>query len=276
MATSQAPDSDAETNALLRDIEQRRREQAANAPAEPKPAPIMVRRAVTPEAQARIDQRIEADAKRQRFEAISSEGASLVRAAGARYRTCRFDNFATEAEQPHHAKRKAVALAAAREYAADLPARMLSLAGLVLYGPVGTGKDHLAYCVARQAVIGGMSVRWLNGQDWFGDLRDGIDEGRAERSTIGQLAAPDLLVISDPLPPLPGSRLGQHQATMLYRAIDDRYCAGRLTLVTLNVASDDEADSRLGAPTWDRICHGAWKVFCDWPTYRKPAREVSA
>jgi DNA replication protein DnaC len=62
---------------------------------------------------------------------------------------------------------------------------------------------------------------------------------------------------------------------MLYRAVEARYAAGKPTIVTVNVANDGEADLRLGAPTWDRLCHGAGKIKCEWPSYRQPAFEVS-
>jgi DNA replication protein DnaC len=69
--------------------------------------------------------------------------------------------------------------------------------------------------------------------------------------------------------------LTQHQATMLYRLVDARYSKGVPTICTVNVASDAEADERMGAATWDRLCHDAWKFNCNWPTYRKPAREIN-
>ena len=89
---------------------------------------------------------------------------------------------------------------------------------------------------------------------------------------IAELARPDVLCLSDPLPPV--GALTQFQATMLYRLVDARYSRGVPTICTVNVADDAEADERMGVPTWDRLCHGAWKLHCAWPTYRRPAREV--
>jgi hypothetical protein len=36
-----------------------------------------------------------------------------------------------------------------------------------------------------------------------------------------------------------------------------------------------QAIKRMGAATWDRLCHGAWRVRCEWPSYRKSKRNVN-
>lgn len=143
---------------------------------------------------------------------------------------------------------------------------------MILYGPVGTGKDHLAFALCRSVIKSGRTVRWVNGQSWFGAVRDAMETDRSEASLVGDLAKPQLVCLSDPLPPV--GALTQHQTTMLYRLIDARYAKGLPTICTLNVADDEEADLRMGPATWDRLCHGAWKLKCMWPTYRTPAREV--
>jgi hypothetical protein len=70
--------------------------------------------------------------------------------------------------------------------------------------------------------------------------------------------------------------LTTYQAGWLYRAIDRRYSTrGKVTIVTVNVANDAEADKRMGAATWDRLCHGAWRVRCEWPSFRQARRNVN-
>jgi DNA replication protein DnaC len=190
----------------------------------------------------------------------------LAAIVGERYADCSFDSF-----QANEKQRKAVA--AIREYADTLHERLADSESLVLYGPVGTGKDHLALAVCRVAIIEhGRSVLWMNGQEWFGTIRDGMDASVSEQSIVGRLVGPSILVLSDPLPPF--GALTQHQATMMYRLVERRYARGKVTICTVNVASDEEADQRLGVATWDRLCDRAWKVHCNWPSYRKPAREV--
>lgn len=195
--------------------------------------------------------------------------AVLCDKAGERYADCSLGTFLVQNSKQQVAKE------AAEIYAATVVERIALREGLVLYGPCGTGKDHLAFSVCRTAILNsGKSVGWINGQDWFGELRDEMaDDGQPERRIIMRLCAPDLLVVSDPLPPV--GPLTQYQATMFYRLIHARWRRSKPTLVTINVANDDEADSRLGVATWDRVCDGAWKVFCNWPSYRKPARIVN-
>lgn len=191
---------------------------------------------------------------------------ALVRGAGEGYIGCRLNNY--RVSHPQQTK----VVDALQDYIASIQEHVAAGRGIILYGPVGTGKDHLLFAMARAVMLlmKDFTIAWHNGQDWFGEVRDAMDSGVAETKTIRQLSQPDLLVLSDPLPPT--GNLSPHMATMLYRAIDDRYSRNRITFVSVNVANDDEADSRMGAPTWDRLCDGAFKLHCAWPSYRKPFR----
>lgn len=190
-----------------------------------------------------------------------------IAAGGGRFKDCTFSKYETKTQSQVLAKQ------ACEEYAASIPARIAANEGVVLFGPIGTGKDHLAFAICKCAVMGsGLSVGWINGQDWFGKTRDAMDTATSEESLIREHNA-DLLVISDPVPPF--GNLTQHQATMLYRLVNRRYNFGKPTIATVNVANDAEADQRIGAPTWDRLSAGAWKIFCNWPTHRVPAREIN-
>jgi DNA replication protein DnaC len=206
----------------------------------------------------RDEKRAAMRAERERFQ----RQADLIHAAGGRYRFCTLENF--ETTRPEQGK----VIKALYDYLdADFPG------SVILYGPVGTGKDHLAFAVCFAAVKSGRTVKWINGQNFFGTVRDAMDTDRSEASIIADFVRPNLLCLSDPLPPV--GALTQHQATMLYRLVDARYSKGVPTICTVNVASDAEADERMGAATWDRLCHDAWKFNCNWPTYRKPAREIN-
>lgn len=190
---------------------------------------------------------------------------NFARSAGERYRGCSFKNFAAR-----NAKQQS-ALDAARQWAATFEQHWASL---VLFGPVGTGKDHLAFAsVATVAVRYGLAAVWLNGREFFGEVRDRITDQLAERSLISRFSGPTLLVISDPLPVV--GDLQSFQADMLYRVVESRWVAKKPTIVTINVAGDAEADQRIGAATWDRLNDGAWKIFCNWESHRKPAVRVN-
>ncbi len=192
---------------------------------------------------------------------IMHRAMAIVDAAGIRYRGCTLDSFVVKEQQ----QRKVVK--ALVDYISDDCRE-----NVILYGPVGTGKDHLAFALCKSAIKSGRAVSWINGQKWFGIVRDAMDTDKSEASLVAELARPDVLCLSDPLPPV--GALTQFQATMLYRLIDARYSKRLPTICTINVANDAEADERLGAATWDRLTHGAWKLHCEWETYRQPARVV--
>lgn len=206
-----------------------------------------------------------------RKEALSRDLAAkelAVQAGGKRYDNHRFTNW-----KDSTAKQTAVK-SMVMEWANTFEERLKYREGLVLYGPVGTGKDHLVFAACRQAIIQhGVLICWRNGRDLMGEVRDRISEDRSERDWIAGLESPHVLVISDPLPVV--GPLTAHQADMLYRVVDNRYAAGRITCVTLNAANDQEADERLGVATWDRLCGDAWKIKCEWASHRKPAREIA-
>lgn len=168
------------------------------------------------------------------------------------------------------------AVDACREYAATLEARRATGEGIVFYGPSGCGKDHLAMAVCREAIVRHrLECERVNGSEWFGEIRDSMDSERpsTEKRIIERMCEPDFLLVSDPLPPV--GALSQHQATMLYRAVESRYFHGKPTIVTINVKDGREAEDRMGMATWDRLKDGAWVIACNWPSYRKPARIIN-
>lgn len=207
------------------------------------------------------------DAERKRSERIDGILKRLATAAGERRaKESRFGSWETKSE--YQAKVKE----AVRRWADEWPARNDACEGLVLYGPCGAGKDHMAFAAARQVVIQhAVTAEWMNGRELAAKARQAITDEAGE-AWLNEYMRAKLLVVSDPLPVL--GELTPYQADMLYRVYETRDGRGLVTITTLNVADDAEADRRLGAPTWDRVCHRAWKICCRWPTHRKPALEL--
>jgi DNA replication protein DnaC len=263
---TKATDAEAKLAAYFR---QRHSGELAKLPPAPKPVEIDTRGLVpmSPEAIAEREQRtIRRAVAREQME---RDGwlAQLSHGAGSRYANCTFDNFKTVND------RQREAVWTCQNYI-EVMRDAWQCGGLVFYGPVGTGKDHLAFAVAATIIRElGKRADWLKCQDWFGKIRDNMDRDVSEASVVAALASPELLVISDPLPPM--GALTQHQATMLYRVVEARYSRARPTIVTVNVKDDAEADLRMGVATWDRLTHDAYKVFCNWPTHRTAAKKVN-
>ena len=189
---------------------------------------------------------------------------TLMTLIGCRYRDARLSNF----EHYHPAQEQVTDALLA--YAEQLPQRVKLGQSIVLYGTVGTGKDHLLAAMIRAACINGLRPAWVNGLDLYGDIRDRMDqEGSRESTLVRSLAAPDILCVSDPLPPK-GGGVTEFQATMLYRIIDRRYRDSRPTWITMNVLDGSEAEQRLGAAIVDRLRdNGGLCLPCCWPSYRK-------
>ncbi|MHB1038418.1 MAG: ATP-binding protein [Pirellulales bacterium] len=194
---------------------------------------------------------------------------SLARKLGSRYAGCSLDGFHIS-EDPTIAARQTAVLAALRDYAGHLERRVDDGRGLILFGPSGTGKDHLLAALAREAVLGfGLEVMWRNGLDIWSDLRDSIgsDHATSERTLRDRLARPQVLWISDPLPP--AGPLTDFQKQFLFRLVDVRYRDCKPHWVSLNVAGAEEASDRLGANIVDRLRDDALALHANWPSYRK-------
>lgn len=193
----------------------------------------------------------------------------LITAIGPRYAKSSFVTYqVTRDDQTETVNR-------VKAYAAAIRDHFANGIGLTLIGPEGTGKDHLVVAAARQ-VIGstGIGVVWKNGQDMLGEVRDRMDaDGATEAAWIASLQKPQILVISDPLPPgAADERLSQHMRSMLYRVIDHRYRFLRPTWITVNADNAKELDNRLGAPTAGRIAHASVTASCFWPSFRRGRR----
>lgn len=188
----------------------------------------------------------------------------LIRLRGPRYEGCRIRNFVADTET----KKKAIEVL--KDYGRNISTRVANGNGLILFGPKGTGKDHLAMALAQHAIMDdGIAVEWVNGMDLFGKFREAMDDDSktSEKEIVNHYVECQLLYISDPVPP--AGNLTEFQTAVLFRILDARYNRMRPTWVTVNVTSAAELDSRIGSQNGDRLRDGALAVFCNWQSYRK-------
>lgn len=189
--------------------------------------------------------------------------ARIAEMRGTRYHPsrCRLDLYRVyDAEQGK-------ALEAVTAYAARVTEAVSAGEGLVLYGPCGTGKDHLLGAVLYGAVRAGMSGAWINGQEMFGGFRDRIRSETVDEVFFRKMCEPAVLLISDPIPPA-----GQPSAfdlSNLYRLLERRYSNMQPTWASINALSRDDAMNKLSVPVWDRLQHRSAMVPCFWPSYRE-------
>jgi len=214
------------------------------------------------ERDVRVKARCEAEALREETMRRDGNLAELRRRIGKRYTTCTLSNYEITSDRQQSTVRQVL------EYAANIAENVKNGAGIVLYGPPGTGKDHLLAALMQLAIANhGFTVRWVNGLEVFGEVRDRIGTGAKEESFVKDYLKPNILAVSDPIPPW--GPITQFQATTLFRIIDGRYRSLKPTWVTLNVSQGGEAIERLGATIVDRLRHGSLALYFDWESYRK-------
>lgn len=188
----------------------------------------------------------------------------LLAERGERYRDCRLSNFECSHKGQAEVRSQLV------DFCRDISSNVGVGQGLLLFGPKGTGKDHLMMACARAAIAAFHQLAWSNGMDVFGAFRDAIDTKTPEREVIARFTTPEVLWLSDPAPPT--EALTAAQATWLFRILDHRYSRRLATWVTVNVTGQSELEKRVGAQNADRLRDGALALACNWPSHRK-ARE---
>ena len=137
---------------------------------------------------------------------------------------------------------------------------------VVLLGPPGVGKTHLAIAFGIKAVDAGASVLFLTLETLMSRVIRARQENRLERM-LQQLAAPRLLIL-DELGYLPLSREG---ASLFFRLLVRRYERGSL-IVTSNKSFADWGevfnDQVLAMAILDRLLHHATTLNIKGESYR--------
>ncbi len=137
---------------------------------------------------------------------------------------------------------------------------------VVLLGPPGVGKTHLAVALGIKAVEAGYSVLFLTLESLMGRLIRARHENRLDR-TLQQLTYPRLLIL-DELGYLPLSR---EEASLFFRLLVRRYERGSL-IVTSNKSFTDWGevfnDQVLATAILDRLLHHATTVNIKGESYR--------
>jgi DNA replication protein DnaC len=193
-------------------------------------------------------------------------------AAGRRLRRARFDQTSTIEEFDFAASPKLPA-AAIR----DLAALRWLHAGesVIIYGPVGVGKSHIAQALGHQAIRIGADVRFAKTSRVLSDLAGGhADRSWAKR--LAELARPALLILDD----FAMREMTTQQADDLYELVSERARVGRSLVITSNRSPVDwyplfpnpvVAESLL-----DRLINSSHQIFMNGPSYRPRKSPESA
>lgn len=142
-------------------------------------------------------------------------------------------------------------------------------APVLIVGPCGTGKSHLAQALGHCAVRQGRDVLFTTQSQLTASLHAARAIGGFERK-LKQLARVDLLIVDDfGLKPLRSP-----QDEDFHELIAERY-ERTATIITSNLDFAEWGDAfpankMLGAATVDRLQHGAYRVVLDGVSYRSP------
>jgi DNA replication protein DnaC len=140
---------------------------------------------------------------------------------------------------------------------------------ILIAGPCGTGKSHLAQALGHCAIRQGQDVMFTTQTQLLGSLHAARAIGNFDRRFL-QLARVPVLVVDDfglkPLRP-------PHDEDF-HDLIAERY-ERVSTIVTSNLDFGEWGDAfpanrMLGAATLDRLRHGAYRIELDGESYRAP------
>lgn len=142
---------------------------------------------------------------------------------------------------------------------------------VILFGPVGVGKTHMAQALGHAAVRRGVDVRFAKTSRVLADLAGGHAD-RTWDKRIRDYTRPGVLILDD----FAMRELTVSQADDLYELVSERAAAGRSLITTSNRAPADwyplfpnpvVAESLL-----DRIINSAHQILMDGPSYRPRKR----
>ena len=142
---------------------------------------------------------------------------------------------------------------------------------VVLLGPPGVGKTHLAIALTVEAVRAGFSAQFITAHDLVSDLGKAAREGRLARR-LRSYVNPRVLVV-DEMGYLPLDEVG---ATLFFQLVAARYERGSIVLTSNKSYGDWGSvfgDTVMATAVLDRLLHHATTVNIRGESYRMKERK---
>ena len=141
---------------------------------------------------------------------------------------------------------------------------------VILLGPVGVGKTHLATALGHAACRAGHQVLFLRAEQMLKQLAQSRVDNSSEKA-MRRLLTPDVLILDDF-----GLRtLNAQQSSDFYELVIERHRRGS-TIVTSNRAIEEWiplfADPILAQSALDRLAHNAHQLVIEGDSYRRLQR----
>jgi DNA replication protein DnaC len=137
---------------------------------------------------------------------------------------------------------------------------------ILIVGPTGTGKSHIAQALSHCAIRQGIDVLWLSQTKLFAELQTARAAGRYEKKFSEFIKIPLLIIDDFGLRPIRSP-----QDEDFHDLISQRY-ENASTIVTSNLDFNEWGEAfpnrLLAAATLDRLRHNAHRVVLDGPSFR--------
>ena len=145
---------------------------------------------------------------------------------------------------------------------------------ILLIGPTGVGKSHIAQALGERACRAGASTLYVSAHRMLSTLRAARADQTYDKKLL-RYSSPDLLIVDD----LGLRPLERDEPIDLYEVIRQRYERGSM-IVTSNRAIEEWyplfLDDLLASAAMDRLLHHAHVIVMDGQSFRNPPNSRAA
>jgi DNA replication protein DnaC len=227
-----------------------------------------------------------------------SERALAKARVPGRYRHCDFENFETDNEIENESRERLAAWnrslsqakVTVRGFAAEFPVG--NEHGLLLMGPCGVGKTHLAVAALKEIVLRGHNGLYYDYRELLKQIQDSYnaESQSTEMGVLEPVLKAEILVLDD----LGSSKPSLWALETVGHILNTRYNEKRVTVLTTNFLDtdtsatptpriagmrapviDDSLTERVGQRIRSRLYEMCRTVEISAPDYRKEIRNIS-
>jgi DNA replication protein DnaC len=227
-----------------------------------------------------------------------SERALAKARVPGRYRHCDFENFETDNEIENESRERLAARnrslsqakVTVRGFAAEFPVG--NEHGLLLMGPCGVGKTHLAVAALKEIVLRGHNGLYYDYRELLKQIQDSYnaESQSTEMGVLEPVLKAEILVLDD----LGSSKPSLWALETVGHILNTRYNEKRVTVLTTNFLDtdtsatptpriagmrapviDDSLTERVGKRIRSRLYEMCRTVEISAPDYRKEIRNIS-